>query len=623
VLVAQEHQALSQAARDLGLAYAFTGDDAYARKCAEILLGYAAQYKRYQLKDRSVLPLGDVGRVSAQPLDEARWAIPLAQAYDFVADSGALDASQKRRVERDLLRAAAETIALPPQAVHNIMCWRAAAVGMIGFSIRDAELAYRAIEGEYGIRRQMVQGIGQDGMWYEGSLHYHLFAMEPLAALAECASHFGVDLFSAHFEKMFIAPILAMEPNRGLPMLNDALANTLEGGWPYEVARVHYPDDSLVAWLLSTSVRGGIEPVLYGEADVQPASPPVLTTALFPDAGLAVLRSRGSQPLYVALDYGPHGGWHGHNDKLSFVLFGQGKEMCSDPGAIKYAAPAQEKWYRQTLSHNSVVVDRKSQIPGQGLLDFIHATEHFQLVSASCDNVYPGVLHDRFVGVIGERCVLVVDRLLGAQERTYDWVLHGIGELQMPAKPEPIGKPLGSSDGYDMLTNVARVAVSGPFRAEFADHDGTGLSVFVPMTKDVEFFTAMGLGRPVTQTAPMIIARQKAYGACFVTLLEPWRGSSTIEEFTAGPAQAAGGKESSSYDVWFEIKGKDWAAQGIVSYNGEKKSSPSGLETDGRAAIVLSDAGAPAAAVLAGGERLSLKGAPVEPEPSAPVINQE
>jgi hypothetical protein len=394
--------------------------------------------------------------------------------------------------------------------------------------------------------------------------------------------------------------------------------------WAYEVARGHYPDDVLMAWLLSRSARSGIEAVLYGDSpEIGVQSPPALTTALFPEAGLAVLRSRGGEPIHVALNYGTQAEWSGHRDKLDFSLYGQGRERCVDVEGNTHSGAAQEKWYRQTISHNAVVVDQKSQMAGQGILDFIQSTAHCQLAAATSDNIFPGVLCDRFVGVIGDRCVLVVDRVLGTRERTYDWALHCRGQMRAEGPAVPLARPLGATDGYEMLQNLARLTTGEAVRAEFSCEDGTGLSVLMPAGKGSEVFTGAGMGRFPGESVPLIIARQRAYGACFVAVLEPWRGSSTIEEFTAGPVQMAGGQETTGYDIWLDIKGKGWTAQGIISYNEGVKWSRGGLETDGRVGFVLTEAGAPPVGTVVGGERLVLKGVPVEIEAPLPVLNQE
>jgi hypothetical protein len=403
-------------------------------------------------------------------------------------------------------------------------------------------------------------------------------------------------------------------------MINDTPLDKIEGRWYYEIARAHYRDEPLFTWLLSLSPRRGIEPVLYGEAETPLTSPPVLSTAVFKDVGFVALRSRGGEPIYVAMDYGTHGGWHGHYDKLGLVLYAQGREICIDPGSVLETAPAQEKWYRQTLSHNTVVVDQKSQAPGQGLLDFLHCTPSFQLAAFSCDTTYRGVLFDRCVGILGNRCVLVMDRVLGTTEHTCDWVLHARGSLRANGTSTPLTSPLGKSNGYDMLTDLAKVTFQGPFRGQFSLDNQVGLSLTMPLPQDAEVFTGKGLGNPPTEAVPLVIARQKGYGAAFIALLDPWRGASRIERFSAGPVQVAKQKEPGGYDIWITIEGKGWAIQGILSYNEDQKRGPNGIETDGQIGIILAEEGRPPVGALVGGERLTWNGAAVKIEPPEAVM---
>ncbi len=623
VTVAQEHTRLALAARALGLAYWFTRDTAYARKCCDILVGYARRYRKYPIQGARGPSGGDIGRVASQSVDEAKWVIPLAHAYDLIAGSGAMGERHKRLVERHLLRPAADLIGRPPQAVSSDMCWRAAAIALIGFALRDCDLAYRAVEGEYGVRRLALQGIGPDGMWREGSWNRHLLAMEALTLAAETASHFGVDLFTSSLGRMFTAPVLAMQPNRTLPPFDNGAVCRLEGDWPYEVAHVQYPGEAMFPWLLSNSARLGIEHVLYGQPLLESVPAPVLGTTLFDTAGLAVLRSSGTEPFYLALDYGPHGGAQGHLDKLSFVLFAHGREMCVDSGSVKPSAPAQENWYRQTVSHNTIVVDQKSQTPGYGLLDFVHSTKTFQLLAVSTDSVYPGVLCDRFVGMIGDRCILIVDRALGTSEHTYDWVLHCRGKLKTAQQFSPTPKRLWASYGYEMLQSLARLNEPGaPLRVDFSEGD-RGLSLMLPSTAGMDVITADGMGNPPTERLPMVLARQRGYGAAFLALVEPWRSGPQVETFEAGLVTLPDATETIGYDLWFSITANGWTAHGIVSYNEKLKASPTGMETDGRVGIILNESGKLPAAVLVGGERLTLNGAPVSLEIPVPILNQD
>lgn len=78
----------------------------------------------------------------------------------------------------------------------------------------------------------------------------------------------------------------------------------------------------------------------------------------FKETGYTVLRS-GTKT--VVMKYGPHGGGHGHPDKLSISIHDGEKEIVSDMGTCAYGVPAFTKWYRKTLSHSTLTVDAKDQ----------------------------------------------------------------------------------------------------------------------------------------------------------------------------------------------------------------------------------------------------------------------
>ena len=55
------------------------------------------------------------------------------------------------------------------------------------------------------------------------------------------------------------------------------------------------------------------------------------------DGGLVVLRQGiGAEAVAAFLDYGQHGGGHGHFDKMNFTLFAYGREWLLDPGRLTY-----------------------------------------------------------------------------------------------------------------------------------------------------------------------------------------------------------------------------------------------------------------------------------------------
>ncbi|MBM4044389.1 MAG: hypothetical protein FJ279_04685, partial [Planctomycetes bacterium] len=526
VVLNRVHHGNSIGARDLALAYQLTGNTAYARKAADILLGYAGKYLTYPLHNIHGEPKVGGGRVGAQTLDESTWLIPVAQAYDLIWD--ALTPPEREQIETKLLRPAAEVIRQHRIGVHNIQCWKNAAVGSVGLAIGDAALVSDAVESGHGLKQQIAKGILEDGSWWELSWGYHFYAMSPLSTLAESASHFGIDVFDRHFERLYEAPILFAMPDLRLPAFNDTGGGaSVSPSGNYEVAAARYPKNALFGWLLSTRPRGTLEALLYGAPELPQAERPVMPTTNFAASGIAVLRSRSADnPMYLALDYGPHGGGHGHPDKLGFVFHALGQVLAPDPGSIAYGMPAHGKWYRQTLSHSTLVVDQKSQKPCEGRLNFIHSSPRFQIASVSCDQAYDGVTMDRTVAMIDDWAVLLVDRVRSDKEHIYDWAYHNVGTLKPGPSLvlSPRQQSLGAGEGYDMVKNVAEAATGEPWQADFGlTPDGAkGLRLSMLGVPSTQVFTGIGLGNPPTEKVPMVIVRRKAKEAVFVSLLEPF-----------------------------------------------------------------------------------------------------
>ena len=88
----------------------------------------------------------------------------------------------------------------------------------------------------------------------------------------------------------------------------------------------------------------------------------------FADAGTALLRTAGEQApeIWCRLDGGPHGylsiAAHAHADALSVEVRYGGVDVLADPGTYCYhGEPAWRSYFRSTLAHNTVELDRQSQ----------------------------------------------------------------------------------------------------------------------------------------------------------------------------------------------------------------------------------------------------------------------
>jgi hypothetical protein len=264
--------------------------------------------------------------------------------------------------------------------------------------------------------------------------------------------------------------------------------------------------------------------------------------SLFPSTGVAILREASgdytSQPAStaVSLSYGPHGGGHGHSDKLNIVLYAQGRQWIPDFGSMPYESRWKAEWTAQTISHNTVVVDGISQKPTAarvtqwpndsaadrvlGVLDRFEALS--KSVTAYCDSAYEGIRLRRAVRVVDGSVVdafTVTDRK--AAEHQYDYVLHIDGQLEnssVPLEPRP-GK-LGETSGYQLVEARQRGSAKDPFTLTFAT-EGKQLRLWVSGADATEIIVGDGLTNSPDARMPMLVLRRRTSHTRFVTVFEP------------------------------------------------------------------------------------------------------
>src|SRR5205823_10492447 len=93
----------------------------------------------------------------------------------------------------------------------------------------------------------------------------------------------------------------------------------------------------------------------------------------FADAGTTVLRttSRQAPEIWCRCDGGPHGflsiAAHAHADALSVEVRYGGVDILADPGTYCYhGEPEWRSYFRSTIAHNTVELDRQSQSSAGG-----------------------------------------------------------------------------------------------------------------------------------------------------------------------------------------------------------------------------------------------------------------
>lgn len=564
--ISYRNDSLASAARTLGLAALLASDAglraAYADRAAQILLGYADRYPTYELHDRwgGTLPMG--ARAFAQTLDESVWLLRLVAGYDSIYDSGQLTPVEKGQIEDDLLCASVRTILRYDAGMSNWQAWHNAAIGTVGFLLEDTGLIEKAIEGLHGFDYHMQASVLEDGLWYEGALTYHYYTLEAYRQLSEAALRSGVDLYAdPSYRKMYDGPVDLILPNLEFPRINDAITthDSVAGRAAfYEVANTRWNNDR-ENWLLDRIYAAGTsrstwEALLYG-TEIDGGVTYELPSVNLEASGLGVLRAGTAADLvYLLLDYGPHGGGHGHDDKLALLL-ARGRELLPDLGTVQYSLPAYEGWYKRTVGHNTLVMGEASQLPageGERAIDFFGAPQaDLQVMQATVGGeVYPwGGGATRTLALVRDDYVLDVVQASGGLS-PYDLVYHVLadavetsGGLSFSDLPADVASRWASSSaGYDYLqppsslngashVQIQRAAATGPWSAVLTlAGSPVGLHVQADGSEPTSLIVADAPGNPFTEHHPALILRREGVSSArYVCVLEPFEGTPQVQ----------------------------------------------------------------------------------------------
>jgi hypothetical protein len=237
---------------------------------------------------------------------------------------------------------------------------------------------------------------------------------------------------------MFETPPMQAYPNGLLPAINDSDLRPL------------------------TAYRGMYEwaaQLLGDERLADPVSLIPTDSVNLPDTGLAVLRrGRGQDAACAILDYGPHGGGHGHYDKLQLLLHARGREWLLDPGRLNYSHALYKSWVKHTAAHNTVAVNGTSQAPTIGRLLFFTRGDGWTACGAEAAGAYEDATLRRWLWM-GNGVLVDVFQVDARREVQADWLLHVDADRCVPpqatAAPVPIAS-LGDKDGYQHLREGQR-----------------------------------------------------------------------------------------------------------------------------------------------------------------------
>lgn len=537
VLFSKTHYANLRRALDASWAYAVTGRAEFAADSRAVLLGYAERYSKYPYHDnqRKAGPTG--GHLNEQTLGEANMlATYIAPAVDLLHDEAALSPDDRKRINDGLLRPMMKNIAKHEAGKSNWQSWHNAALFAAGALLGDQQAMRFTIESpSQGFLNQMRVSVSGEGMWYENSWSYHAYTLQSLTLHAEFARRCGVDLWKqTPLRKMFTLPMRYEMPDGSLPRFGDAVGASKGVAQNDLECAYHAFKDPVLLPALSTSPT--LLSALYGRDTSARAKAAPLSSEVFPGAGHAILRSQSGAGLAAAITFGPYGGFHGHFDKLSFVLFGHGRELGVDPGRAAsqaYRLPIHTHWYKGSISHNVVLVNGKSQGPAEGRLRSFGANDDRAIAVAECDKAYDGVKHRRML-YVGPAYALVVDDVSASKASTFEWIYHNRGKSAEVSRGKTDIQPtdgnakfaaLKGKPGQEYVNWTIEGSTNEPIRAVFQDGD---FATVLTAAGGAETLVCAGdgVGASLEERVPLVLLRRSGQRAVFAVAIEPTKNGS-------------------------------------------------------------------------------------------------
>ena len=530
VVYMQRNDDNANAARDLGLAYQLTGKTEYVDKARRIFSAYADIYLKLPIHNNQNKPNDPKGaRVMSQTLSEAKWLTPLAFGYDLVRD--AMPAAERERFETQVLRTAAEVIKRNDAGTSNWQSWHNAALLAVGLLTGDQSLVHLAVDGPGGFDFQLRESITPDGPWLEGSWGYHFFALDPLLLTVEMTRHNGIAVaHEAALKRMFDAPINCVFPDGTLPNFNDSGLTKLtnEARW-YELGYQLFHDPRYL--FVMRGQERGVEALLWGAPSLPEAAAVQLASELLPVAGIATLRVKDSD-YTVAVKFGPHGGGHGHYDKLTFISYADGKHLATDPGTQAYGAKSHNTWDKMTVAHNTVAVDEHTQAQSTGKLLEWNPGPDATEIRLSAGPVYPNIEMERTLVLTAKYLLDILDvRSTDGASHEFDWLYHNLGSLSSPLSLTPF-TGLPRDNGYQHLTQAKSTVTGEAWDANFTQ-PGANLRLEMLGAPDTRVVTGEGLGPDLRVPVPFTLVRREGKSARFVALYLPYRNALPAAGFRA------------------------------------------------------------------------------------------
>ena len=532
---AMYNEQMARGAGWLGKAYTLTGDVRYARRAAEILVGFAGRYKQW----------GGGGHAVLYMLRESNgFLIPCTTAYDYIYDSGVLSAEDRRKIEEDFFRVAGEYYSNHADtngrmnnrgAIHNRN------VMAIGSAINDRGFVDQALNSPHsGFHTLAARIFDPDGLAWEG-FGYHTYTLVGLSPIAEMAYRIGINVYGdPAYRKVFEAPLQVFLPGEVDPESRHSLLDV------YEIACRRFAE-------LGKAIEFPFDK--EDRVKVIPSS-----SFNFKHFGYGVLRSgEGEDQIYLSMSYGKEAMFMGHAPALKFGLVLYANRQLLTPRGMPsgYGHPLTGGWSRNPLAHNSITADDTDQWGRtEGKLIAFEAAPRVKLMRAVDNGAYGDIALDRTLFLTDGYVVDLSGAYAESGRHRYDLCYRSFGELSCPLPFEGREEPLGVGYGYQYLTNVRSKRTDETWSADWRQAEDSAVRLTVvggPETEVIACTSPSNTDRDDDVNA--LIARRSAQRTVFTAVWEPYREKPFLSRIVSLPVKGEGNGSDQAGGVGVEVIG--------------------------------------------------------------------
>ncbi len=614
--------------------YQITGEVKYALLAKSIFLKYAVLNPT--LKNH---PQGSgkfPGRLFFQSLNDAVWLVYTGLAFDNIHDY--LTANERKTIAEGAFKPEVDFFTGELKEwfslIHNHAVWACAGVGIVGIATDNEDYFQMALkgpqkDGKSGFIANLHGLLSPDGFYTEGP-YYNRYAILPLYLFGNAINHYqpSLKIFSQKekvLQKSLVNMLQQTNYDGGFYSYNDALKDkTYLSNEIVEAIDIAWTVYGATPNLLPiakqqnrvTLTRGGaaIAKELFTNKHIDNSYPyhsvELTDGAKGDEGGVTILRNGKKDSLTsLIFKYTGHGLSHGHYDKLNINLYDGVNEILSDYGAVRFInieqksggryLPETKTYAAQTIAHNTIVVDGKSQFDGkEELSQQNHSNKAFgsidegkvQVVSATENNAYPDIQLHRTIYMLSvpnpsnNSKPLIVDifRTKSANQHQYDLPFQYLGALiqtSFPYKPFTTTQTtLGTKNGYEHLWKEAEGKSTNSFsQFTFLNHS-TYYSISSLTDDSTRFFmTRNGAKDPNfnLRHEPAYIIRKTGGNQTFVNVIETHGNYNAISEISTNTYSSVSKIELLQNDDEYSVAAITFATKKILIFQCNKDFSPS------------------------------------------------